>query len=73
MAKRDKGTFEDDLRRLEEIIRALDGGDLPLDEAMALYEEGVSLAKKCGKKLDDAEAKVEKILKREDKLEKQDY
>jgi exodeoxyribonuclease VII small subunit len=72
MAKKDKGTFEDDLKRLEEIVRSLDSGDLPLDDAIALYEEGVALAKRCGKKLDDAEAKVEMILRRGDKLERQD-
>ncbi len=53
--------FEAALARLEEIVRALDGGAAPLDESLALFEEGVSLVKLCSAKLDSAEQKV-KIL-----------
>ena len=54
-------TFEAALARLEEIVRALDGGDAPLDRSLALFEEGVSLVKLCSDKLDNAEQRV-KIL-----------
>jgi len=54
-------TFEAALSRLEEIVRALDSGSAPLDESLALFEEGVSLVKLCSGKLDSAEQRV-KIL-----------
>lgn len=54
-------TFEAALARLEEIVRALDGGSAPLDESLSLFEEGVRLVKLCSGKLDDAEQRV-KIL-----------
>ncbi len=53
--------FEAALARLEEIVRALDNGAAPLDESLALFEEGVSLVKLCSAKLDSAEQRV-KIL-----------
>ena len=51
------------MTRLEEIVRALEGGNAPLDTSLALFEEGVSLVKFCNQKLDAAEQKV-KILQR---------
>ena len=57
--------FETALARLEEIVRALDGGAAALDESLALFEEGVGLVKLCSAKLDAAEQKV-KILVRSD-------
>lgn len=56
-------TFEAAMTRLEEIVRALEGGNAPLDTSLALFEEGVSLVKFCNQKLDTAEQKV-KILQR---------
>ena len=56
-------TFEAAMTRLEEIVRALEGGNAPLDTSLALFEEGVSLVKYCNQKLDAAEQKV-KILQR---------
>lgn len=58
-------TFEAAMARLEEIVRALEGGNAPLDTSLALFEEGVSLVKFCNQKLDAAEQKV-KILQRGD-------
>jgi len=51
-------TFEAAIARLEEIVRALEGGCAPLDESLSLFEEGVSLVKLCNEKLDKAEQKV---------------
>ena len=56
-------TFEAAMTRLEEIVRALEGGNAPLDTSLALFEEGASLVKFCNQKLDAAEQKV-KILQR---------
>lgn len=54
-------TFETAIARLEEIVRALESGNTPLDTSLSLFEEGVSLVKYCNQKLDTAEQKV-KIL-----------
>lgn len=54
-------TFEVAIARLEEIVRMLEGGNAPLDQSLALFEEGVALVKLCNSRLDSAEQKV-KIL-----------
>jgi len=54
-------TFESAMARLEEIVRALESGNTPLDTSLALFEEGVSLVKLCNSRLDHAEQRV-KIL-----------
>jgi exodeoxyribonuclease VII small subunit len=50
--------FEDDLAQLEERVRKLEAGDIPLDEALVLFEEGVGLARACHAHLDEAEKRV---------------
>jgi exodeoxyribonuclease VII small subunit len=59
-----KPDFEHSLARLEEIVRKLDGTNLSLDEAMKLFEEGVQLSRDCQKYLEQAEGKVEILLKK---------
>ena len=66
MAK-DKLSFEQSLARLDEIVRHLEKGDLPLSESMALFEEGTGLLGECGKMLDEAEQKVVKLRKGPDR------
>ncbi len=56
-------SFEEALKRLEEIVQKLEGGDLSLDESLSLFEEGINLSRFCTKKLAQAEKKVEKLLK----------
>ncbi len=58
--------FEDALKKLEKIVQELENGDLPLDEALTKYEEGIRLSKGCAKKLEAARKKVEILLKAED-------
>lgn len=53
--------FEDAMARLEQIVRALEGGNVPLDESLTLYEEGVKLVKLCSTRLENAEKRI-KIL-----------
>ena len=65
--KKQEPRFEDALGRLEEIVRHLERGDLPLDDSLALYEEGTGLIKACSKMLDEAEQKVVKLRKRPDR------
>lgn len=55
--------FEKSLARLEEVVRRLEHANLPLDEAMKLFEEGVELSQKCQKQIEEAEGRVEILLK----------
>ncbi len=56
-------SFESNLGRLDEIVRALEDADLPLEQALQLYEEGMKLSELCHKQLEEAEGRVE-ILRR---------
>ena len=56
-------TFEASLNRLEEIVKQLEDGELPLDKAMKLFQEGTALAGDCGKLLDQAELEVVKLTR----------
>ena len=59
-------TFEQSVARLEEIVKALDNGELALDDALKLFEEGVRLAGDCSKQLSDAQGKIEQLTKKAD-------
>lgn len=58
-----KVTFEQRIARLEEIVSALEEGDVQLADSLALFEEGTKLIAECGKQLDQAEQKVVKLMK----------
>jgi len=58
--------FEDGIRRLGEIVESLEGGDLPLEDSLRLFEEGVRLARASQSKLDKAEKRVEELLSIDD-------
>ena len=62
-----KPSFEQALSRLDEIVRHLEKGDLPLSESMDLFEEGTGLLNLCGKMLDEAEQNVVKLKKGPDR------
>jgi len=55
-------TFEKSLTRLESIVSRLEGGELPLEESLTLFEEGVGLVKQCSRRLDEAERRVERLV-----------
>jgi len=61
-----KPDFEESLSRLEEVVRRLESPQLSLDEAMKLFEEGVELSRECQKQLEEAEGRVEILLKKAD-------
>lgn len=61
-----KLSFEEAYQRLEQVISALEAGELDLDHSIALYEEGMQLAEICENKLDDAQLQVTKLLSRAD-------
>ena len=54
--------FEGNMQRLEQIVRAMERGDVPLEESLKLFQEGTELVRQCGKLLDDAELQVKKIM-----------
>ncbi|CDO36377.1 MULTISPECIES: exodeoxyribonuclease VII small subunit [Novosphingobium] len=55
-------SFEDALRALEDVVRKLESGDVPLEDSITLYERGEELRKHCQKRLDAAQARIEKIV-----------
>ncbi len=55
-------TFEEGMQRLEQIVRTMERGDLPLEESLKLFREGTDLVASCGKLLDDAELQIKKIM-----------
>jgi exodeoxyribonuclease VII small subunit len=61
--KNKKDSLEGSLARLEEIVDALERGDVALDDAVALYEEGIALAKESAERLKTAELKIKKLSK----------
>ena len=54
-------TFEENMQRLEQIVRAMERGDVALEESLKLFWEGTELVRSCGKLLDEAELQVKKI------------
>lgn len=62
MNEPDKMTFEEALRELEATIHRLEEGDLPLEEAISLYERGMRLAQRCNEVLNAAELQVQQLM-----------
>jgi exodeoxyribonuclease VII small subunit len=60
---RKKEKFEEALQKLEAIVAQMEEGDLPLEQTLKAFEEGVRLARFCASKLDEAERKVEKLMR----------
>ena len=56
-------TFEAAVQKLDEIVQKLEKGDMPLEQSLVLYEEGVRLSRLCHAKLEEAEGKIELLLK----------
>jgi exodeoxyribonuclease VII small subunit len=65
--------FEDCLQRLEAIVAQLEKGEVSLEEALKLFEEGMQLSASCRKELDEAEGKVEILLKQNGKLQPEPF
>lgn len=55
-------TFESAMQRLEQIVRALERGDAPLEESLKLFQEGTELVRRCQTLLDNAELQVKKVM-----------
>jgi exodeoxyribonuclease VII small subunit len=65
--------FEECLQRLEEVVNQLERGEVPLEQALKLFEEGVQLSNSCRKELEEAEGKVEILLKQNGKLQAEPF
>ncbi len=57
-----KTTFEQSMKKLEQIVQELESGDLPLEDAMKKFEEGIKLSNQCSEKLDETEKKITLLL-----------
>ena len=65
--------FEESLTRLEKIVDELEKGDIALEKSLSLFEEGIKLSGACRKELEDAEGKVEVLLKQNGKLQAEPF
>ena len=65
--------FEECLQRLEQILAELERGDIPLERAVTLFEEGMKLSTTCRKELEDAEGKVEILLKQNGRIQAEPF
>ena len=65
--------FEECLERLEKIVKELEKGEVPLEKSLTLFEEGMQLSATCRKQLEDAEGKVEILLKQNGKLQTEPF
>lgn len=59
-------SFEESLKQLETVVESLEKGDIPLEESLRLFEEGMRLSAVCKQELDAAEGKVQKLIKQRD-------
>ena len=59
-------SFEDNMKRLEQIVRAMERGDVPLEEALKLFQEGTDLVRSCSSILDQAQLMVKKVASSSD-------
>ncbi len=66
-------SFETAIKQLDEIVRSLENGDIPLDEALALFEKGVKLTEICTAKLNAAEKQIKLLVKDGDGMKKEDF
>ena len=65
--------FEECLQRLEKIVQELEKGDVPLEKSLTLFEEGMRLSSACRNELEQAEGKVEILLKKNGKLQAEPF
>lgn len=73
IVKAEKLTFEDALAQLEKIVRSLEEGNVPLDNSLALFEEGTKLVRFCNDKIDAAEQKVKILTEKNGLMTEEDF
>lgn len=65
--------FEKSIAELESIVKTLEGGNLSLDEMVKYFEKGIKLSAECNKLLDEAESKINVLVKKDGEITKQDF
>ena len=65
--------FESCLGELEKIVKELEGGDLPLERSLELFEKGMALSETCRKQLEEAETRVEMMIRKEGKIQPEPF
>ena len=75
MAGEDKpaATFESGLQELESIVREMESADLPLERALELFENGMRLSESCRKQLEEAETRIEILVRKGDKIQPEPF
>ncbi|RKX31003.1 MAG: exodeoxyribonuclease VII small subunit [Verrucomicrobia bacterium] len=71
--EQEERSFEDALKRLEEIVQAMEAGDLKLEQMMAYFEEGMKLVELCNRKLQEVQEKVEILVKKGEELTTEEF
>lgn len=66
-------SFEAALDELEKVVKELEAGDLPLERSLELFEKGMALSETCRKQLEDAETRVEMLIKKEGKIQPEPF
>ncbi|GGJ10301.1 exodeoxyribonuclease VII small subunit [Paenibacillus hunanensis] len=72
-AKEQELNFEQAMDRLEEIVSELEHGDVPLEKAIDLFQQGMQLSQVCGSKLEEVERKIEMIVEEDGELRKKPF
>jgi exodeoxyribonuclease VII small subunit len=66
-------SFEGCLEELEKVVKELEGGDLPLERSLLLFEKGMGLSEACRKHLEEAETRVEMLVRKEGKIQAEPF
>lgn len=65
--------FEENIEQLEKVVQELEDGNLNLEDSIKKFEEGMNLSKKCNEILEEAEKKITILIKKDDKIEEEDF
>ncbi len=66
-------SFEAGLNELESIVKQMEAGDLPLERSLELFEKGMAISERCRKQLEEAETRVEILLKKDEKMQAEPF
>jgi exodeoxyribonuclease VII small subunit len=66
-------TFESGLEELEKVVKELETGDLPLERSLELFEKGMDLSESCRKQLEDAETRIETLVRKDGKIQAEPF
>lgn len=72
-AEKSAPSFESGLQELESIVKEMESGDLPLERALELFEKGMRLSESCRKQLEEAETRIEILVRKGDKVQPEQF